>query len=175
MIKKFILVVVSLLLVSGVCFAEGFKVDYFSDSENNFATIDVLENDSDDALCESDTLLKIQEGVDSLKSVGIEKIALRVCAPFFNEENAAKLIDGIDFVCVYGKTGENKAVGNSLIVYERAALQKMSGDNSSKAEESRSGEPKSISSMLTFTIFLLVCVLILYFILKKIKTNTNNK
>lgn len=173
MIKKSAVVFAALFLVCTVCFAQNVSVETFTDDEQSLATIDVSLNDKGELkdASESDIILSVKEQVDRFKNAGIEKVVLRINAPQINEENAAKLADGIDVICVYDKIGSNKKVGDTLIVYEKIINESQNADIQQENEPARNESFNSLSSMLILTLVLLAAVIILYFVLKKRQTD----
>ncbi len=172
MIKKIIFVISLFLFVITVCYAQNFNIKSFIDAKNGIATIDISENEKNDNMSESDMLVELEESVLKAREAGCEKIILRLNSGNINEESVAKLIDGIDVVIAFNKIGENKKIGDTIIVYEPSFEE--DNDAIIDSDKNTSNPVSSISNMLVLTLVVLAIVIFLYFIIKRFKNNKNS-
>ena len=114
-----LIVIMSVIFNITVCNASAEKVFCDVVKEDSVASVYVLADENGTDMSESDIMVFISDEVKKITESKIETVILTITDGIANEENIAKIIDGIDVICVNGNSENKKncVIEGTTVVY----------------------------------------------------------
>lgn len=168
--KFFKLVILMMVIFSiTVCSVSAGKVLCDVDKNDNIASIYVLNDEKGTDMSESDIMVFISDEVKKCTENKIETVILTITEGIANEENIAKIIDGIDVICVNSnvESKKNCIIDNTTIVYANKSIGVAIEDENSTDEKPMRPVEILFSKLMMCLVLLIIAVVILLIVKRK--------